>query len=119
MAIKKVIKNGIIKYVRVKDDNEKVNKMATLTEEDHRDKEIARLTALVEALTKEIEKQPKEAPSSDVMAVAAASTYDCYKYEGKKASRPLLDPLFRFDGCVNKVMVEVLTSHILQRLTQK
>jgi recombinational DNA repair protein RecT len=73
MAIKKVIKNGIIKYVRVKEDNSE-----TLTEEDHKDKEIKRLTALVETLTKELEKQSKEAPSSDVMAVAAASTYSCY-----------------------------------------
>jgi thiamine biosynthesis lipoprotein ApbE len=84
MAIKKVIKNGVIKYVRVKEeeDNQKVPKMGTLVEEDQKDKkEIARLTALVETLTKELEKQSKpkeEAPSSDVMAVAAASTYSCY-----------------------------------------
>jgi hypothetical protein len=80
------IKKGIVKWVSTpieeEEDNEKVTKMTTLEEEDHKDKEIARLSALVETLTKEIEKQSKpkeEAPSSDVMAVAAASTYDCYK----------------------------------------
>jgi protease II len=79
------VKNRIIKWVSTpieesEEDNQKVSE--TLTEEDHKDKEIARLTALVETLTKELEKQfkPKEEapPSSDVMAVAAASTYDCY-----------------------------------------
>jgi hypothetical protein len=83
MAIKKVIKNGIIKYVRVKEenDNQKVPKMGTFAEEDSKDLEIVRLSALIDKLTKELEKlsKPKgEAPSSDVMDVAAASTYDCY-----------------------------------------
>jgi hypothetical protein len=78
------VKNGIIKWVSTpieesEEDNQKVSE--TLTEEDHKDKEIARLTALIQALTKQLEKQSKskeEAPSSDVMAIAAASTYSCY-----------------------------------------
>jgi hypothetical protein len=81
MAIKKRMRDGTIKYISYKhEDNEKVPS-ETLLEEDHRDKEIARLTALVDTLTKEIEKQSKpkeEEPSSSVMAVAAASTYSCY-----------------------------------------
>jgi hypothetical protein len=79
MTVKKVIKNGIIKYVRVKESEEEI-------EEDHKDKdlEIKRLTALIELLESRIkqletDKPMEESPSSDMMAVAAASTYDCYK----------------------------------------
>jgi len=78
MPIKKVVtKNGIIKYVRVQEKEEP---------EDHKSKdlEIKRLQALIELLESKIKQletnKPKEesAPSSDVMAVSAASTYSCY-----------------------------------------
>lgn len=89
MVIRKVIKNGIIKYVRVEEDNEKVPS-ETLTEEDHtkKDLQIKRLEAIIEILESRIKQletnnKPKEEspPSSDVDgvgAVAAASTYSCY-----------------------------------------
>jgi hypothetical protein len=90
MTVKKVIKNGIIKYVRVKEseqpeeDNQKVVESTPLREKDHKDLEIKRLTAIIELLESRIkqletDKPKEESPSSDMMAVAAASTYDCYK----------------------------------------
>jgi hypothetical protein len=82
MAVRKVIKNGVIKYVRVKEDNTE-----TPIEKDHQDKdlEIKRLEAIIEILESRIKQletdKPKEESSDvdDVGAVAAASTYDCYK----------------------------------------
>ena len=84
--VRREFKNGIKRYISTpieesEEDNQKLVENANLIEDDSKDKEIARLTALVETLTKELEKQSKpkeEAPSSDVMAVAAASTYSCY-----------------------------------------
>jgi hypothetical protein len=80
MAIKKRMRDGTIKYVTYKHE-ESENQEA----EDHEDKDlqIKRLEALIELLESRIKQletnKPKgEVPSSDVMTVAAASTYSCY-----------------------------------------
>jgi hypothetical protein len=79
MAIKKRMRDGTIKYVTFKHEEHNQS-------DNNKDKdlEIKRLTALIEILESRIkqletDKPKEESPSSDVMAVAAASTYDCYK----------------------------------------
>jgi hypothetical protein len=80
MTVKKVIKNGIIKYVRVKEEDQPEEAV------DHKDLEIKRLEALVELLGDKIEQletnKPNEekepAPSSEDMAIAPASSYSTY-----------------------------------------
>jgi hypothetical protein len=97
MAIKKRMRDGTIKYITYnhEEDNQKVAVSATLMED--KDKEIARLTALVQTLTKEIEKlsKPKEelGASDDVEAVAAVRhtsvTADSYYHNPAASSLPL------------------------------
>jgi hypothetical protein len=80
MTVKKVIKNGIIKYVRVKEEDQPEEA------EDHNDLEIKRLEALVELLgdkikqleTNKPKKEKEPAPSSEVTAIAPASSYSMY-----------------------------------------
>jgi hypothetical protein len=84
MAVRKVVKNGIIKYVRVKESEEDNQ---SEIEKDHKDKDlIKRLTAIIELLESRIKQletdKPKE-ESSDVMGynekpIADVKTYSCY-----------------------------------------